>query len=194
MRYLLDQKVTLPFQHLWLVKLIRHDFEIEYRKGKENIVTEVLSRLTSVKPCILGLSTISTSLMDEIKVSWAKDKGLQAIIHDLHQDPVSHPHYRWVNNHLNKKGRLVVGNVPTLHQKLISLYHDTSLEGYSEVNVTSKKVNNLFYWKRKQKHTRQYVRECLYARKIKVKMYSLLDSCNLFIFPKHLSRTSVMIS
>jgi hypothetical protein len=72
----LDQKVTLSFQHLWLVKLIRHDFEIEYRKGKENIVTEVLSRLTSVKPCILGLSTISTSLMDEIKVSWAKDKGL----------------------------------------------------------------------------------------------------------------------
>jgi hypothetical protein len=34
LKYLLHQKMATPAQHLWLVKLLGYDYEIEYRKGR----------------------------------------------------------------------------------------------------------------------------------------------------------------
>jgi hypothetical protein len=98
--------------------------------------------------------------MDEIRMTWASDDSLRHIICDLLHDPRSHPHYTWVNNHLNRKGKIVVGHNPALHNKLIALYHDTAAGGHSGVVVTAQKVGSLFYWKKQQKHIRQFVREC----------------------------------
>jgi hypothetical protein len=43
------------------------------------------------------------------------------IIQELQKDPATHPHYQQVNNHLNKKGKIVEGHKPTLQNKLIAL-------------------------------------------------------------------------
>jgi len=37
LKYLLDQKLSSPSQHLWLSKLLGFDYEIEFRKGRENV-------------------------------------------------------------------------------------------------------------------------------------------------------------
>lgn len=34
LKHLLEQKVTIPLQHTWLSKLMRYDYEIVYKKGK----------------------------------------------------------------------------------------------------------------------------------------------------------------
>lgn len=67
--YLLDQMVTFPSQYLWLAELMGYDYEIEYKKERENIAVGTLSRITCIKLCTLGLSTISTNLIEEIKAS-----------------------------------------------------------------------------------------------------------------------------
>ena len=36
LKYLLEQKVTCPSQHVWLAKLLRFDYEIEFKKGKDS--------------------------------------------------------------------------------------------------------------------------------------------------------------
>ncbi|KAL3509934.1 hypothetical protein ACH5RR_029335 [Cinchona calisaya] len=36
-------KITIPFQHKWLTKLMELDYEVQYKRGKENIVTDTLS-------------------------------------------------------------------------------------------------------------------------------------------------------
>jgi len=106
------------------------------------------------------MTSISTPIMDEIKMTWASDHILKHIIRDLLHDPSSHPHYTWVDNHLNWKGKIVVGHNPILHNKLIALYHDIASGGHSRVVVTAQKVGSLFYWKKQHKHIRQFVREC----------------------------------
>ena len=118
------------------------------------MAADALSRIPSGQLSTMIMTSISTPLMDEIRMTWASDDSLRHIICDLLHDPRSHPHYTWVNNHLNRKGKIVVGHNPALHNKLIALYHDTAAGGHSGVVVTAQKVGSLFYWKKQQKHIR----------------------------------------
>ncbi|GJX94927.1 ty3-gypsy retrotransposon protein, partial [Tanacetum coccineum] len=45
LKYLLNQKLTTPFQIKWLPKLLGYDYEILYKKGNENVVADALSRV-----------------------------------------------------------------------------------------------------------------------------------------------------
>ncbi|GKE25699.1 putative mitochondrial protein, partial [Tanacetum coccineum] len=45
LKYLLNQKLTTPFQLKWLPKLLGYDYKISYKKGNENVVADVLSRV-----------------------------------------------------------------------------------------------------------------------------------------------------
>ena len=44
LKFLLEQRVTMPIQQKWLTKLMGFDYEITYRSGKENVVVDALSR------------------------------------------------------------------------------------------------------------------------------------------------------
>jgi hypothetical protein len=97
--------------------------------------------------------------MNEVRKSWEQDSVVQGIIKDLQDNPNSHPHYKWVNYHLNRRGKIEVGNVEELKLQLISMYHDTAMGRHFGSTMTAKKIGNLFYWKRLQKQGRQYVKE-----------------------------------
>jgi hypothetical protein len=55
------------------------------------------------------VSSISSNIMEEITRSWQEDPYLLTVIQDLKTTPGSHPYYTWVNGHLNRKGKIVVG-------------------------------------------------------------------------------------
>jgi hypothetical protein len=154
LKYLLHQKLTTPAQHLWLVKLLGYGYDIEYKQGKENVPADALSRIPSKDLYVMTTSTISTSLMEEIRQSYTNDSAIQHIIKDLQQSTASHPHYTWVNDHLNRKGKVVIGNNDELQIKLIAMFHNSVMGGHSRMTVTTKTVGSLFYWKGQQKQIR----------------------------------------
>lgn len=41
----MDQRIATPFQSKWLPKLLGFDYEIEYKKVKDNVVADALSRI-----------------------------------------------------------------------------------------------------------------------------------------------------
>lgn len=66
LKYLLDQKLSFPSQHLWLTKLLGFDYEIEFRSGRENVATDALSRITSNELHALTLSIIETLALEQL--------------------------------------------------------------------------------------------------------------------------------
>jgi hypothetical protein len=47
LKYLLEQRLTMPSQALWLPKIMGFDYTIQYRKGKENQGADALSRVAA---------------------------------------------------------------------------------------------------------------------------------------------------
>ena len=44
LKYLLEQKIGTPAQHKWFAKLLGYVFVVEYKKGKDNLLADALSR------------------------------------------------------------------------------------------------------------------------------------------------------
>ena len=63
LKFLLEQRLTTIVQHKWLTKLLGLDYEIQYKKGVENIVANVLTRRDfeasqSNSPHIMALTSV----------------------------------------------------------------------------------------------------------------------------------------
>ena len=44
LKYFLEQRISSPEQQKWVTKLFGYDYEIIYKKGKDNVVADALSR------------------------------------------------------------------------------------------------------------------------------------------------------
>jgi hypothetical protein len=44
LKYFLEQRISSPEQQKWMTKLFGYDYEIIYKKGKDNVVADALSR------------------------------------------------------------------------------------------------------------------------------------------------------
>lgn len=154
LKYLLDQRMTTPAQVKWLPKLMGFDYEIQYKKGVENVTADQGELLTMVS------STINTALYEKIVDSWDHDTDLQMLIQQLQNGVLPTGHYTWANSQLRRKGKLVVGNNPELRSELIKQVHSDSVGGHSGVKTTTHKLCSLFYWRKMRKQVKQWIREC----------------------------------
>lgn len=62
LKFLLEQRIIVGDYQKWIAKLIGYDFEIEYKKGLENMAADALSRLPilaefSTFSCVVGVNT-----------------------------------------------------------------------------------------------------------------------------------------
>ena len=79
-----------------------YDYDISYKKGKENLVADALSRMNSAKLMVMAVFGISSELMSEIEKSWDTDEELQSLISQLQQNTLQSSVYSWSNNQLTK--------------------------------------------------------------------------------------------
>lgn len=57
LKLLKDQQITTSLQHKRVIKLLGLSYKIQYRKGDENVVADVLSRKFEESDCC-GLTTV----------------------------------------------------------------------------------------------------------------------------------------
>ncbi|GJR88425.1 retrotransposable element Tf2 [Tanacetum coccineum] len=106
LKYLLDQRLTTPFQAKWLPKLLGFDYEISYKKGSGNIVADALSRVEgSAELNSLILSTITSDLLQKVKDSYVQDSGIQEKIKQMINGTYSGNKYTWEGAILKRKGK-----------------------------------------------------------------------------------------
>nr|GEY19094.1 putative mitochondrial protein [Tanacetum cinerariifolium] len=77
--------ITTPAQMKWLPKLIGFDYEVTYKKGKDNVVADALLRKEGNSECFsLNTTSITTELYDKVKQTWTTDDKLKAICDKLY--------------------------------------------------------------------------------------------------------------
>lgn len=76
-------------------------------------------------------------------------------------------HYTLHNGLIRYKGKIVIGNKPQLHNKLIAAMHDSAVGGHSDILVTIRKLKQLFHWKGMNTAVHQYVKTCAICQQAK---------------------------
>ena len=56
LKYFLEQWVSSPTQYKWVNKLMGYDYEITYKKGKDNIVVDALSHTFDEQASLSAIS------------------------------------------------------------------------------------------------------------------------------------------
>ena len=110
LKYLLDQRITTPLQQNWLTKLLGLSFEIHYKKGKDNLAADALSRQgrEEVEECT-AISCAVPIWIKEIMQSYKEDEWAQKTISLVLLTPTLAPDYSYQDGILRYKKRLVIG-------------------------------------------------------------------------------------
>lgn len=165
LKHLLEQKSVSPEQLRWLNKLWGLSYTIEYRKGRNNVVADALSRRH--EGTLFAISSPATDLTERVKASWGTDQRIQRLIHDLRLNPSSHSHYSWSNDALKRKGKLVVGTDSVLRADLLGHFHADAIGGHSGATATYRRLSSVFYWKGLERDVREFVRGCITCNRFK---------------------------
>lgn len=159
LKWLLQQKISTPFQHFWLSKLLGFDYEIQYKAGAENVAADALSRVQGSEVLCQALSLVSSNLEHLIKQSYQGDVQIMQYLDQLTKG-VEVPHYRLQGGLIRKKNKILIGADAELKLKIVKWHHVTPEGGHSGRDLTLKRVKQLFTWKGLTTMVRQYVKNC----------------------------------
>ena len=119
LKYFLEQKELNERQQKWVSKVHAYDFEIEYVKGKNNVVADALSR----RSASLSLMSISTDWRSLLLVDYSKNKFACELLDGQIQDD----RYRVIDDIIYYKSRIYLVPESALKRKTIQASHDSPL-------------------------------------------------------------------
>jgi hypothetical protein len=83
LKYFLEQRISSPEKQKWVTKLFVYDYEIIYRKGKENVVADALSCKYEDEGSLFSLSFIVLDWLQAIRQEWLQDPKSSQLIQQL---------------------------------------------------------------------------------------------------------------
>jgi hypothetical protein len=153
LRHFLGKKDLNERKHKWVSKLQAYDFDIEYVKGKKNVVVDALSR----KPEICSLAEISADWKSHLLVEYSKNKfACELMDHSVQDD-----RYKVVDDIIYYKDHIYLVPESTLKEKIMRAMHDTPLAGHQGYFKTYRKIRERFTWKGLKDDVLRHVRECV---------------------------------
>ena len=83
LKYFLEQRLSLEEKQKWVTKILGYDFEIVYKKGKQNVVADALSRKDEyVEAFLCSISIIQPDWIIEERDEWKNDNRI--LVHQIH--------------------------------------------------------------------------------------------------------------
>ena len=82
----MELKIGTPAQQKWITKLLGYAFIVEYKKGKENVVADALSRqvpndeVSPQKGVLCMISFPTPDWLAQLKSSYATDSHVRSIL------------------------------------------------------------------------------------------------------------------
>jgi hypothetical protein len=119
LKYFLEQKDLSERQQKWVTKVHAFDFDIEYVKGKKNIVADALSR----RPTTCSLMDISTDWKSHLLVEYSKNKFACEVMDGKIQDD----RYRVIDDVIFYKDIVYLVPYTGLKKKILTTVHYSPL-------------------------------------------------------------------
>jgi hypothetical protein len=169
LKYFLEQRLSLEEQQKWVTKILGYDFEIVYKKGKQNVVADALSRKDEdVEAFLCAISIIQPDWIIEARDEWKNDEKVWTLIQRLQQDSSASDTFTWKNDSLWYKDRLYLCKNSQLKQKVLLELHTSPVGGHSGFLKTYHRVKKDFFWDGLKTDVQRFVAECLVCQQNKV--------------------------
>lgn len=160
LKYFLEQRLSSPQQNKWLAKMLGYDYEIIYKKGKDNRVADALSRQFEEESTLLAISLPIPDWIEEARREWFSHPGLSQLISQLQVDPNSSKGYSWQNDILRYKDRVVISPTSTLKRSILAELHSSPIAGHSGFQKTYARTRRSFFWTGMKQDILTFVAEC----------------------------------
>jgi hypothetical protein len=142
-----------------------YDFDIEYVKGKNNVVVDALSRRLE----LCSLSKISADWKSELLMDYSKSKFACEVMDNSVQDD----RYKVVDDIIYYKDHIYLVLKSKLKEKIMKAMHDTPINGNPGYFKTYRKIRERFSWKGLKYDVLRNVRECVTCQQNKVEQTHL---------------------
>ena len=139
------------------------DFDLEYVKGKENVVADALSRRLLAN----AISCIGNSLIDEIKMHYANDDFFKFPFESLFKETRSvdeienFKSFDLKDEILYYNGRVCVPKSGEHRLNIMNDLHDIPIAGHPGFQKTYISVKRRYYWPGMKKNIKEYLTRCL---------------------------------
>jgi hypothetical protein len=169
LKYFLEQRLSSEEQQKRVTKILGYDFEIVYKKGKQNVVADALSRKDEdVESFLCAISIIQPDWIIEARDEWKNDEKVWTLIERLQQDSGASDTFTWKNDSLWYKDRLYLCKNSQLKQKVLLELHTSLVGGHSGFLKTYHRVKKDFFWDGLKTNVQRFVAEFLVCQQNKV--------------------------
>jgi hypothetical protein len=151
LKYFLDQKDLNERQQKWVSKVQAYDFNIEFVKGKNIVVADVLSR----RPSVYAMTDISVDWKAHLLVEYSKNKFACELMDGQVQD-----NFRIVDDIIYHKGRIFLVPESTFKTRVLQACHDSPVAGHQGFVKTYKQIRERFAWKGMKEDVMHHIKEC----------------------------------
>jgi len=148
----LEQKDLNERKHKWVRKIQVYDFDIEFVKGKNNVVPDALS----MRPTTYALLEILVEWKSHLLVEYSKNKFSCEIMDGKIQDEG----FQILDDLIYYKGRIDIVPESKFKERVIRTFHDSPLVGNQGFLKTYMHIRERFAWKGLKYNVMHYVREC----------------------------------
>jgi hypothetical protein len=80
LKYFLEQRISSPEQQKWVTKLFGYDYEIIYKKGKDNVAADALSLKYEDDGFPFSVSFIVPDWLQAVRQEWLQDPKISQLI------------------------------------------------------------------------------------------------------------------
>jgi hypothetical protein len=174
-KYFLEQRLSSEEQQKWVTKILGYDFEILYKKGKQNVVADALSRKDEdVEAFLCAISIIQPDWIIEARDEWKNDEKVWSLIQRLQQDSSASDTFTGKNDSLWYKDHLYLCNKSQLKQKVLLELHTSPVGGHSGFLKTYHRLKKDFFWDGLKIDVQMLVAECLVFQQNKMETIKTL--------------------
>jgi hypothetical protein len=171
----LEQRLSSEEQQKWVTKILGYDFEIVYKKEKQNVVADSLSRKDEyVEAFLCAISIIQPDWIIEARDEWKNDEKVWTLIQRLQQDSSASDTFTWKNDSLWYKDRLYLCKNSQLKHNVLLELHTSPVGGHSGFLKTYHRVKKDFFWDGLKTNVQRFVAECVVCQQNKVETIKTL--------------------